>query len=74
VLRIAQRLYPDKLWHDLDIRAEADGGFAVSMHCHVADDMPLEEAHRLAEQVETQVRATLPEIHRVTIHTEPPGG
>ncbi|MEJ2149233.1 MAG: cation-efflux pump [Chloroflexota bacterium] len=73
-LRIAQRLYPDKLWHDLDIRAEADGGFAVSMHCHVADDMPLEEAHRLAEQVETRVRATLPEIHRVTIHTEPPGG
>jgi cation diffusion facilitator family transporter len=74
VLRIAQRLYPDKRWHDLDIRAEADGGFAVSMHCHVAGDMPLEEAHRLAEQVETQVRATLPEIHRVTIHTEPPGG
>jgi cation diffusion facilitator family transporter len=73
-LRIAQRLYPDKQWHDLNIRAEADGGFAVSMHCHVADDMPLEEAHRLAEQVETQVRATLPEIHRVTIHTEPPGG
>ena len=73
-LRIAQQLYPNNVWHDLDIRAEADGGFAVSVHCRVADDMPLEDAHRLAEQVETQVRARLPEIHRVTIHTEPLGG
>ena len=68
---IARRLYPDRGWHDLDIRAEADGGFALSMHCHVADEMPLEEAHRLAEEVETQIKASLPAIHRVTIHTEP---
>jgi divalent metal cation (Fe/Co/Zn/Cd) transporter len=34
--------------------------------------MPLEDAHRLAETVETQVRAELPAVHRVTIHTEPP--
>ena len=70
--RIAQRLYPANYWHDLDIRAEADGGYAVSMHCHVPADTPLETAHRMAEDVETQVRATLPVVHRVTIHTEPP--
>jgi cation diffusion facilitator family transporter len=71
-LRIAQRLYADNDWHDLDIRAEADGGYALSMHCHVKGNTPLEEAHRLAETVETQVRAALPALHRVTIHTEPP--
>lgn len=71
-LRIARNLYPDNHWHDLDIRAESDGGFALSMHCHVEGSMPLEDAHRLAETVETQVRAALPALHRVTIHTEPP--
>lgn len=70
-LQIAQRLYPDNHWHDLDIRAESDGGFALSMHCHVEEDMPLEDAHRLAETVETQVRAAIPALHRLTIHTEP---
>lgn len=72
-LEIARRLYPDNYWHDLDIRPEADGGYALSMHCYVQPDMPLEEAHRLAEKVETQVKAALPALHRVTIHTEPPG-
>ncbi len=72
-LEIAHRLYPDNHWHDLDIRPEADGGYALSMHCYVPPDLPLEEAHRLAETVETQVKAALPALHRVTIHTEPPG-
>lgn len=70
-LRIAQSLYPDNHWHDLDIRAEPDGGYALSLHCHVDEDMPLEDAHRIAELVETQVRAALPLLHRLTIHTEP---
>jgi len=71
---IARKLYPKNHWHDLDIRAEADGGYAVSMHCLVPADTPLEDAHRLAEDVETHVRAALPMVHRVTIHTEPPEG
>jgi cation diffusion facilitator family transporter len=70
-LRIAQQLHPDGQWHDLDIRVEADGGYALSMHCYVSGDMAIEEAHRLAEDVETQIRSRLPAIHRVTIHTEP---
>lgn len=70
-LNMAQALYPQNTWHDLDIRAEADGGFALSMHCHVRAEMPLEEAHQLAEVVEAQLRAKLPALHRITIHTEP---
>lgn len=72
-LEITRRLYPDHHWHDLDIRPESDGGFALSMHCHVPPEMSLEAAHRLAETVETQIRAALPALHRVTIHTEPHG-
>jgi divalent metal cation (Fe/Co/Zn/Cd) transporter len=67
-------MYPDHLWHDLDIRLEADGGYALSMHCHVPEDMRIEDAHHIAETVETRLRATFPALHRVTIHTEPPGG
>ena len=72
-MQIANELYPENEWHDLEIRAETDGGYAISLHCHVDYDMLLEEAHRMAEVVETQVRAEHPAIHRVTIHTEPPG-
>mgnify|MGYP005847396201 CR=1 FL=1 len=69
--KVAERLYPDGEWHDFDIRLEADGGYALSMHCRVQGDMPLEEAHRMTEVVETGVSAVLPALHRVTIHTEP---
>lgn len=72
-LDIAQSLYPNHIWHDVEIREEMDGGYALSMHCHVPGDMRLEDAHHIAETVETQLRATLPQLHRVTIHTEPPG-
>jgi cation diffusion facilitator family transporter len=71
-LSIARKLYPANHWHDLDIRAESDGGYAISMHCLVPGDMPLHDAHQLAETVETRVRAAMPAVHRVTIHTEPP--
>jgi divalent metal cation (Fe/Co/Zn/Cd) transporter len=73
-LELARALAPDRHWHDVNIRREPDGGYALSMHCHVSGDMPLEEAHRLAEAVEVQMRAMLPVLHRVTIHTEPPEG
>jgi divalent metal cation (Fe/Co/Zn/Cd) transporter len=31
----------------------------------------ISEAHQMAEQVEAQLRTVLPEVHRITIHTEP---
>jgi cation diffusion facilitator family transporter len=71
-LKVARELHPRNRWHDVEIRAEPDGGYALSMHCHVAADMPLAEAHHLAERVETELRSSIPSLHRVTIHTEPP--
>ncbi|HLV43489.1 MAG TPA: cation diffusion facilitator family transporter [Aggregatilineales bacterium] len=69
---LAAELYPEVSWHDLEIRLESDGGYALSMHGAVSPATPLEAAHRIAEEVETAIRATLPQFHRVTIHTEPP--
>lgn len=72
-LLLAGAEQPNANWHDASIRRETDGGYALSMHCTLPDEMPLENAHRLAERVETRLRAALPALHRVTIHTEPPG-
>ena len=73
-LDTANALYPEVDWHDLDIRQETDGGYALSMHSAVPPETRLEQAHRMAEDVETQIRAAIPQLHRVTIHTEPPDG
>jgi len=70
-LRIATELFPDNQWHDLNIRVEPDGSYSLSMHCRVDGSLPLGEAHRLAEQVETRMRSELPGLGRITIHTEP---
>ncbi|NDJ77981.1 MAG: cation-efflux pump, partial [Chloroflexi bacterium] len=71
VLTIANRLYPDANWHHFSVRL-ALGGYAVTMHCHLPGTVSIVEAHSIAEHVETAVRNQLPEVQRVTIHTEPP--
>ncbi len=44
----------------------------LSMHCEVPGDTSLPAAHLIAERVELQLRAALPELEHVTIHVEPP--
>lgn len=44
----------------------------VSLHCIAPGDAPLVEAHLLAERIERQLRAELPQLDHVTIHVEPP--
>jgi cation diffusion facilitator family transporter len=44
----------------------------LSMHCEVPGNTSLPEAHLIAEKVERQLRAALPELEHVTIHVEPP--
>jgi cation diffusion facilitator family transporter len=69
-LTIAKDLYPDANWHHAAIRL-ALGGYALTMHCHLPASVSVEEAHTIAEHVETSIRAELPLVQRVTIHTEP---
>jgi divalent metal cation (Fe/Co/Zn/Cd) transporter len=44
----------------------------LSMHCEVDGETSLVEAHLIAERVERQLRAELPQLEHVTIHMEPP--
>lgn len=69
---IASTLYPDADWHQTAIRL-ALGGYALTMHCHLPASVSVEEAHAIAEHVETCIRNELPLVQRVTIHTEPAG-
>jgi divalent metal cation (Fe/Co/Zn/Cd) transporter len=71
-LSVAYALYPDANWHDVRVLQEGRG-YALTLHCHLPGEVPLDRAHAIAERVETRIRAELPQIRRVTIHTEPPG-
>ncbi len=68
---IASGLYPDAHWHDATIRPVL-GGYAITIRCELPGAVSVQEAHAIAEHVETQIRAALPQVQRVTIHTEPP--
>jgi divalent metal cation (Fe/Co/Zn/Cd) transporter len=70
-LGVANDLYPNANWHHATVRL-ALGGYALTMHCALPASVSVEEAHAIAEHVETTVRTRLPPIQRVTIHTEPP--
>jgi divalent metal cation (Fe/Co/Zn/Cd) transporter len=70
-LAIAQEMYPQAHWHQPTIRL-ALGGYALTMHCRLPAAVSVEEAHSIAESVETSIRNALPPLQRVTIHTEPP--
>jgi len=43
----------------------------VSLHLKLPGDLPLEEAHEVAEQVERAIRAALPSVTAVQTHLEP---
>jgi divalent metal cation (Fe/Co/Zn/Cd) transporter len=48
-----------------------DGGTEVSLHLKLPGDLPLEEAHEVAEQVERAIRAAVPSVTAVQTHLEP---
>ena len=45
---------------------------SVSFHAIVAPLLPISDAHKLTVQLESLLRAQLPELGRVVIHVEPP--
>jgi cation diffusion facilitator family transporter len=56
--------------HNVNVLA-VEGRIEVSLHLKLPRDLPLEEAHELAEQVERAIRAAQPEIEAVQTHIEP---
>lgn len=60
-------------WHHSSIRRDGYGGYAFTTHCHLPGEISIETAHQLAEEAEIHLRMRFPQLHRVTIHTEPEG-
>lgn len=56
--------------HQVQVR-RSDGGWAVSMHCHLPGEIPLVEAHRIGTRLEARLRERIAGLERVVIHTEP---
>ena len=56
--------------HSTQIRPAADG-YDVVLHCYADPDMPVAQAHRLAEAAEKGVHAQVGGLSQVLIHVEP---
>lgn len=70
-LALLRDRYPTADWHHLSV-SPLDHGNALTMHVTLPAQTSVEEAHELAESAEVLVRAEMPNVQRVTIHTEPP--
>lgn len=72
-LALLERRYPSMRWHHLRVTTQGSG-YALALHVAMPAHLTLERAHQIAEDAELLLRAELPRLARVTIHTEPPEG
>ena len=49
------------------------GGYDIVLHCLADPDLPVADAHRLADQVEKLLHVGIPGIKRVLVHLTPEG-
>ena len=56
--------------HNLKV-LDVDGRIEVALHLKLPGDLPLDQAHEIAEQVEAAIRADVPEVRSVQTHLEP---
>ena len=56
--------------HNLSV-LELDGRTEASLHLKLPGEMPLEEAHEVAEEVEGEIMRAVPEVAAVQTHIEP---
>lgn len=56
--------------HDVQVHTSSDG-LHVSLHCLADADLPITEAHRLADQVERRIMTRLRGVAQVLVHVEP---
>jgi cation diffusion facilitator family transporter len=59
-------------WHDWQVR-QLDEGYGITLHATMPADMPIAQAHDIAERAEMLLRGRIKNLARVTIHTEPEG-
>jgi cation diffusion facilitator family transporter len=56
--------------HELKVSA-SNGEILLSLHCRLAPDTAIKDAHDLTVRLEKHLRAAVPELGRVVIHVEP---
>jgi cation diffusion facilitator family transporter len=56
--------------HNLTVRSGPDG-LDVAFHCQAEPDLPITEAHDLADRVEQHLRREVPDLGSVLVHVEP---
>jgi len=56
--------------HNLKV-LDVDGSIEVALHLKLPGDLPLDQAHDIAEQVEAAIHANVPEVKSVQTHLEP---
>jgi cation diffusion facilitator family transporter len=69
-LAAAQRVPRVREIHNLSVLRVGDAT-EVSLHLKLPGDLPLEEAHRVATEVEREIVESVPEIDAVRTHLEP---
>jgi cation diffusion facilitator family transporter len=58
--------------HNVSV-VSVDSGTELSLHLKLPGDLPLEEAHAIAEEVERAIERDVPEVSSVRTHLEPLG-
>jgi cation diffusion facilitator family transporter len=51
----------------------AGGKLYITLHAYVAPTLSVEEAHEIADRIETRVRSGIRQLEHVTVHVEPYG-
>jgi cation diffusion facilitator family transporter len=69
-LAAAQRVPQVREIHNLSV-LRVGGANEVSLHLKLPGDLPLEEAHRVATEVEREIVKSVPEVDTVQTHLEP---
>lgn len=56
--------------HNVNSSTSEEGIF-ISLHVMVNRNMPLDEAHKISDEIEKQIRSVVSDINHITIHLEP---
>jgi cation diffusion facilitator family transporter len=56
--------------HNVNSSTSEEGIF-ISLHVLVDKNMSLEEAHKVSDDIEEQIRRSVPDINHITVHLEP---
>jgi cation diffusion facilitator family transporter len=70
VKRIVDAVVGRDRCHNILVRRQGDR-LSVTLHCAFDRDLPVIEAHRLSSRIEEALKAEMPRIEAVLVHTEP---